>query len=78
MFGHTIAHSGKRSKKVWQPNVIRKRVWSEALEDWVRFKMTTRALKEIDNIGGIDNYMLKLDEKSVADSRTNTRVRTQI
>lgn len=78
MFGHTIAHSGKKSKKKWNPNVIRKRVWSDALDDWVRFSMTTKALKEIDMIGGIDNYMLSLDEKSVSDSKTNTRVRNQI
>jgi ribosomal protein L28 len=78
MFGHSIAHSGKRSKRTWKPNVIKKRVWSDALDDWVQFKMTTRALKEIDNIGGIDNYMLKLDEKSVSDSKKNTKVRNLI
>lgn len=60
------------------PNVIRKRVWSDVLDDWVQFKMTTRALKEIDNVGGIDNYMMLLDEKSVTDSRKNTKVRNEI
>lgn len=52
-----------------------KRLWSEALDDWVRFKVTTRALKEIDNIGGIDNYVLALDEKSVSDSNYVTKMR---
>lgn len=40
--------------------------------------MTTRALKEIDNYGGIDSYMLALDEKSVTDSKHNHRVRDLI
>lgn len=47
------------------PNVINKKVWSESLNDWVRFNMTTAALKGIDHEGGIDNYILGLDENSV-------------
>jgi hypothetical protein len=37
--------------------------------------MTTKALKEIDNIGGIDKYLLVLDEKSVTDSNYVTKMR---
>ena len=77
-FGHTISHSHTRAKKKWHPNVIHKNVWSEALDDWVRFKMTAKALKAIDNIGGIDNYMLSLDEVSIGDSKHNSRVRDLI
>jgi ribosomal protein L28 len=75
MFGHSISHSHTRSKKKWFPNVQNKRVFSEALDDWVRFKITTRALKEIDNVGGIDNYILSLDEKSVSESNYVTKIR---
>jgi ribosomal protein L28 len=59
----------------WNPNVINKRVWSDALDDWVQFKMTTRALKEIDNVGGIDNYLLALDNNSAAASNYVTKMR---
>ena len=47
------------------PNVINKKVWSEALSDWVRFNMTTAALRGIDSACGVDNYILRLDERSV-------------
>lgn len=40
--------------------------------------MTARALKEIDNIGGIDKYLLALDQTSVANSNYITKVRNQI
>lgn len=40
--------------------------------------MTTAALKAIDKIGGIDNYILQLDSKSVADSNYITKMRTII
>lgn len=74
-FGHSISHSQVKHKRRWYPNVINKRVWSEALNDWVRFKMTTRALKEIDNVGGIDTYLLALEEKQVTDSNYVTKMR---
>ena len=77
-FGNNISHSGKKTRRKWSPNVIDKRVWSDALNDWVKFKMTTRALKEIDNYGGIDNYLLELDKKSVSDSNYITKVRGMI
>ena len=75
MTGYSISHSHAKTKRKWYPNVINKRVWSDALNDWVRFKMTTKALKEIDNIGGIDKYLLALDEKSVTDSNYVTKMR---
>ncbi len=55
-----------------------KRIWSEALDDFVQFKMTTRAMKEADNVGGIDNYILSLDNNAVAESNYITKVREQI
>jgi len=77
-FGHSISHSHKRSKRTWHPNVINKRVWSEGLEDWVRFKMTTAALRAIDRVGGIDNYVLGLDNLAVSESNYITKMRSLI
>ena len=48
------------------------------LDDWVRFKMTTTALKAIDSYGGIDNYLLRLDERSVSASNYVTKMRNMI
>ncbi len=58
--------------------MINKRVWSFALDDWVRFKMTTTALKQIDKYGGVDNYLLSLDEASVSDSNYITKIRNMV
>ncbi len=77
-FGKSIAHSGKKVNRKFNPNVIGKRVWSESLNDWVRFKMTTAALRAIDHYGGIDNYLLCLDKKSVADSKKISKTREAI
>lgn len=77
-FGNSISHSHSKSKRSWHPNVFSKRVWSFALDDWVRFKMTARAMKAIDDYGGIDNYLLRLDEETVQDSRYIAMMRDKI
>jgi len=78
MFGHSISHSHTRSKRRWEPNVQNKRVWSDALDDFIQFKITTKAMKEADNVGGIDNYILSLDNEAVEQSNYVTKVRHQI
>ena len=55
-----------------------KRLWSDALNDWVRFKITTAGLKAVDHAGGIDNYLLALDERLVSDSNYVTKMRRLI
>jgi ribosomal protein L28 len=55
--------------------VQNKRVWSDALEDWVSFKITTTAMKSADNVGGIDNYILTLDNDAVKASNYITKIR---
>ena len=48
------------------------------MDDWVQFRMTTTAMKAIDNIGGIDQYLLSMDDATVRASRQATRVRESI
>lgn len=40
--------------------------------------MTTAALKAIDRDGGVDNYLMHLDERSVRDSTYVTLIRNHI
>jgi large subunit ribosomal protein L28 len=77
-FGHMISHSMEHSKRRWLPNIKSKRVWSISLDNWVRFKVSTRALRAIDDCGGIDNYLLQLDNRLVADSNYVTKMRDMI
>ena len=65
-----------KTRRKWYPNVHRKRLFSYTLDTWVRFQVTTTALREIDTVGGIDNYILRLDDKSVARSNYVTKMRT--
>ena len=78
MFGNNVSFSVKKTRRKWLPNVQNKRVFSIALNDFIRFKMTSKAIHEIDRACGIDNYLLGLDEKLVKDSPYITKYRNII
>lgn len=58
-FGHNVSekHNVKTPRK-WRPNVQRKRLWSKALKCWVQTRVTTRVLRTVDKVGGLDEYLL--------------------
>uniref|UniRef100_A0A7S2UR07 Large ribosomal subunit protein bL28m n=1 Tax=Attheya septentrionalis TaxID=420275 RepID=A0A7S2UR07_9STRA len=56
--GNNVSFSMKATKRKFKPNVFVKRVYSEVLDEMVRFHLTTSALRSIDKAGGLDNYIL--------------------
>ena len=77
-FGHSIAHSFAKSLRRWNPNVQKKRLWSDALGQWIRFNTTVAGMKAIDDIGGVDQYLINLDEKLVEPSNFIKKYRNLI
>ncbi|KAF9077483.1 hypothetical protein BDP27DRAFT_1208575 [Rhodocollybia butyracea] len=57
-YGNNVPHSKHKTRRTWLPNIQRKRFFSEALNENIRTKVTTRALKTIKKHKGIDNYVL--------------------
>lgn len=48
----------RATKRTFKPNVFIKRVYSEILDDMIRFHLTASTLRSIDKAGGLDNYLL--------------------
>eukprot|EP00566_Odontella_aurita_P028418 CAMPEP_0113559316 /NCGR_PEP_ID=MMETSP0015_2-20120614/18831_1 /TAXON_ID=2838 /ORGANISM="Odontella" /LENGTH=187 /DNA_ID=CAMNT_0000460943 /DNA_START=67 /DNA_END=630 /DNA_ORIENTATION=+ /assembly_acc=CAM_ASM_000160 len=57
--GNNVSFSNKKTKRKFKPNVFKKSVYSETLDEKIRFHITTSALRSIDKFGGLDNYLLK-------------------
>ena len=53
-----VSFSAKKTKRKFKPNVFLKRVYSEILDEMIRFHLTTSTLRSIDKAGGLDNYLL--------------------
>jgi large subunit ribosomal protein L28 len=63
-FGNNKPFSLKKTRRVWLPNIQRKRLFSQILGKEIQLKVTTAALRTIDKKGGLDNYLLYTrDEK---------------
>ncbi|RPD60569.1 hypothetical protein L226DRAFT_506457 [Lentinus tigrinus ALCF2SS1-7] len=59
LYGNSVPNSKHKTRRSWLPNVHNKRLFSDALQQHLRIKLTTRALKTIKKHGGVDNYLLK-------------------
>ena len=73
--GNSLSFSMKANKRKFKPNVFKKRVYSEILEEMIQFHLTTSALRSIDKAGGLDNYLLKSKHVSEGEGKVaKTRV----
>ncbi|KAF8477717.1 mitochondrial 50S ribosomal protein L28-like protein [Russula ochroleuca] len=57
-YGNSVPFSKNKTRRSWLPNIQSKRLFSDALGQMVRVKLSTRALKTIRKCGGIDQYVL--------------------
>ncbi len=48
--GNSIPFSKHKTRRSWLPNVQQKRFFSDVLQDFVRVKVTTRAIKTIKKV----------------------------
>ncbi|RFU25405.1 hypothetical protein B7463_g10941, partial [Scytalidium lignicola] len=58
-FGNSISEKNEiKNRRHWRPNVQRKRLWSTALGQYLKVRVTARVLRTIDKCGGLDEYLL--------------------
>lgn len=72
-FGNNVPFSMKKTRRKWNPNVQYQKLYSEILDESIKFKVTTAALRSIDKAGGLDNYLLTskhvINNKSVGGNK---------
>lgn len=58
-FGNMVSEKNEiKTRRHWRPNVQFKRLWSESLQNYIRLRITTRVLRTVDKVGGLDEYLL--------------------
>ncbi|EOR01347.1 hypothetical protein E3P92_01520 [Wallemia ichthyophaga] len=60
--GYNVSFSERHTRRSWYPNIQNKRLFSDTLQDFVKMKVSTKALRSIDRFGGLDNYLLKTSD----------------
>jgi large subunit ribosomal protein L28 len=62
--GNRVSHANNKSKRVFEPNLHEKRLWSPALGRFVRLRVSARALRTIDK-RGVDVVLGELKQQGV-------------
>ncbi len=77
LVGNNVSHSKRRTKRRFNPNLQNKRIYIKEVEKWIKVKLTTRALRNMEKIGtykylkqqlaaGFDPKVWVEDKKSIA------------
>ncbi len=64
MSGNNVSHAKNRTKRRFLPNLHTKKFYIPETDQWVRLKVSSAALRNIDRLG-IYDYLKKLEKKGV-------------
>lgn len=66
MSGNNVSHANNKNRRKFLPNLVDVTLMSEALNQRVRFRICTQALRTVEHRGGLDAFLAKakIDELS--------------
>jgi large subunit ribosomal protein L28 len=56
-FGRNVSHSNRKSSRRFEPNLQSVSLRSEALKSSVRLSLSTRTLRTVEKVGGLDIFL---------------------
>ncbi|MGJ5815893.1 50S ribosomal protein L28 [Paludibaculum fermentans] len=62
--GNRVSHANNKSKRVFEPNMHEKRLWSPALGRFIRLRVSARGLRTIDKLG-VDAVLAKMKSQGI-------------
>ena len=66
MSGNNVSHAVNKTKRRFYPNLHNVSFFSDVLGKKIKLKVSSRGIKTVEKIGGIDNYVVKKNLKSNA------------
>ncbi|MFV8259511.1 50S ribosomal protein L28 [Bdellovibrio bacteriovorus] len=61
-----VSHSNIKTKSTALPNVQKKRIFSRVLNQMVRLQIAASAIRDMEHVGGFDNYILNQDDSKLS------------
>lgn len=61
-----VSHSNIKTKSRALPNVQKKRIFSRVLNQMVRLQVATSAIRDMEHMGGFDNFLLQAGDESLS------------
>ena len=76
MSGNNVSHANNRTKRRFIPNLQNVKLYSGALQKYINLNITVRTMKTVEKNGGLDSYLIKTNNKNLAD--TAIKIKKQI
>ncbi len=64
--GHNVSHANNKTKRVFLPNLQNVTLMSEGLERSFKFRVSTQALRSVEHVGGLDNWLMKTSDEKLS------------
>ena len=61
-----VIHSNIKTKKIAQPNVQKRRLFSQALGELVTLRVAASAIRDMEHVGGLDRFILRQKEEKLS------------
>ncbi len=58
MFGNNVSHANNKTRRTFLPNIQDTSVFSDALGQLVRIRVSTAGLRTLDHNGGLDKFLM--------------------
>lgn len=59
MTGNNVSHAKNRTRRVFRPNLCDVTLGSDLLGRGFKMKVSAKALRTVDHVGGLDAYLIK-------------------
>jgi large subunit ribosomal protein L28 len=60
--GHNVSHSNRKTKRTFDVNLQNATFHSDALGRAISLRVTTRAIRTVQKVGGLDSYLVGTDD----------------
>ncbi|AHZ86196.1 50S ribosomal protein L28 [Bdellovibrio bacteriovorus] len=70
-----VSHSNIKTKSTALPNVQKKRIFSRVLNQMVRLQIAASAIRDMEHVGGFDNYILNQDDSKLSKRALTVKMR---
>ncbi|HVI52592.1 MAG TPA: 50S ribosomal protein L28 [Candidatus Sulfotelmatobacter sp.] len=75
--GNNVSHANNKTRRRFLPNLQETAVLSDALGQMVRLRVSTRGLKTIEHNGGIDAYLISVNDSKLSAEALRLKRRVQ-
>ena len=64
--GNNVSHANNRSRRKFLPNLVQATLLSESLERSISLRISAQALRSVEHIGGLDNFLIKAKDAQLS------------